>query len=199
MATAFVERCKTTYYAVRDAQMQRADEFAIGYDTDRAAYFDKIEPRVLYRDVMVSVAAELRAERAAERAEVEFWQDAERAHYAAWVDDALAEEVTEDITRLFRTRFLALVWSAVCRAASCGRCAGYTPAVRRGLAPSNGLADAPGPGARRGPDVATGRDRSGGRGPPGQVSPVDLPTPTSRPTSRRSPPCSPSSCLPPSS
>ncbi|MGW6035719.1 hypothetical protein ACWFOS_18895 [Gordonia terrae] len=160
MATAFVERCKATYYAVRDAQLQRADEFAIGYDTDRAAYFDKIETRVLYRDVMVSVAAELRAEKAAERAEVERWERAERDHFSVYIDDAVSDDLAEDITRLFRTRFLALVWSAVQRPR---RAVGVPVAPRRPAGFSRrALA------GRCGPDDLADRDQSDGRGPPAQ-------------------------------
>lgn len=74
MANAFVERCKASYYAARDAQMQRCDEYAVGYGTDRRDYFDRVEPRILYRDVVRAVALELRTEREAERADLERWQ-----------------------------------------------------------------------------------------------------------------------------
>ncbi|WP_431840488.1 hypothetical protein [Gordonia hongkongensis] len=171
MATAFVERCKATYYAVRDAQLQRADEFAVGYDTDRDVYFDKVEPRVRYRDVIVAVAAELRAERAAERAELEFWQRAEAEHFATYVDDAMTEVVTEDSAQLFRTRFLGAVWSAL----QLPRRAVSVPVARR---PSGRLSRrvpagrCSRPGGRRGADVLVGRARSGGRGPPRHHSPT---------------------------
>ncbi|WP_143707970.1 hypothetical protein [Gordonia terrae] len=175
MATAFVERVKASYYSERDAQLDRAEAYAIGYDRELDAFFTEVEPRVLYKDILARVAAELRAERAAERAELEFWQDAERAHYAAWVDDAAAEDVTEDITRLFRTRFLALVWSAVCRPR---RVVGV-PVARRplGVVSRRAAADrCTRPGGRRGPDVVADRDLSGGRGPPAGSSrhPPDL-------------------------
>ncbi len=116
MATEWVRRCVETYRELRDLQLVRADEYAIGYATDRAIYFDKVEPRITYRDVLVSVAAEIRAEREAERVEVEFWQTAEREHFAVWLDETVVDVVAEDASdATFRSRFAALVWSALAR------------------------------------------------------------------------------------
>ena len=199
MATAFVERCKATYYALRDAQLQRVDEFAVGYDTDRDVYFNKVEPRVRYRDVMVAVAAELRAERAAERAEVERWERAERGHYAVWVDDAMSDDITETTDVLFPTRLLAAVWSAVRRP----RRAVGVPAPRR---PSGHLSRrVPAGRGRRRVDIVASTSRSTaigqvGRGPPRRhVLPHTYSHHLSLPPRGKAPPCSLSYCSPHSS
>ncbi|WP_044506567.1 hypothetical protein [Gordonia sp. KTR9] len=165
MATAFVERVKASFYAERDAQLDRAEAYAIGYDRELAAFFEEVEPRILYKDILVRVAAEVRAERAAERTELEFWQRAEAEHFATYVDDAMTEVVIEDSAQLFRTRLLAAVWSAVQRPR---RVVGV-PAARRPIGGvSRGVpADrCPRAGGRVGFDGVADRDRSGGRGPP---------------------------------
>ncbi len=116
MATQFVERVKAAYYAMRDAQLARAEAWACGYEGDLALFYSEMEERVTYKAVMVAVAAELRAERVAERAEAEAWQTAEREHFAVWLDETLVDVATEDASdATFRSRFAALVWSALAR------------------------------------------------------------------------------------
>lgn len=114
MANSFVERCKQVYSELRDAQLQRAEAYAIGYDTELAMFYAEVEPRVLYHDVMISVASEVRAERDAEHAEYEMWVAREQAHYAPYVAEALMVVPDEDTSRLFKNRSAAMVYALVC-------------------------------------------------------------------------------------
>ncbi len=57
----FVQFCVDTYYALRDVQRARMESWCIGYDTEESIYFDKIERKVLYKDIIIACAREWRA------------------------------------------------------------------------------------------------------------------------------------------
>lgn len=57
----FVQFCVDTYYTLLNAQRERMESICLGYDTEEKIYFDKVEPKVLYKDVIIACAREWRA------------------------------------------------------------------------------------------------------------------------------------------
>lgn len=57
--------CGQNYWAERDPQLARVDAHAIGYDTDTRDYYDRIEPRVTFRRILIDTGREHRARKAA--------------------------------------------------------------------------------------------------------------------------------------
>ena len=133
MTSAYVTRCVETYRTMRDAQHLRAEAWACDYETDLALFYSECETKVTYKSVMIAVAAELRAEKADARAELERWQQAERDHYSVYVDETVVDEVAVELPERFLTRYAAVIWSALQRR--------MTPAGRRSPVAASSMSD----------------------------------------------------------
>ena len=60
--------CAANYWAERDPQIARADEYTSAYPgADQADYYARIEPQVMFRDILVQTGRERRAQLAAAR------------------------------------------------------------------------------------------------------------------------------------
>ncbi|ASZ75056.1 hypothetical protein FDI69_gp129 [Rhodococcus phage Trina] len=53
--TAWSKYCTEVYYSMRDAQLKRVEEWAIGYETEERFYYENIEPRITFKDVLISL------------------------------------------------------------------------------------------------------------------------------------------------
>ncbi|AXQ65153.1 hypothetical protein SEA_SCHMIDT_31 [Gordonia phage Schmidt] len=106
MANAFVEHCKAVYADLKAAQDARLEAWAVGYAGDESLFWEN-EDRVLYKDVLVAVAAEWRARKDAELAELEYWLAREAEFFAVELEPAEVELEAADAA-VFRTRSGAL-------------------------------------------------------------------------------------------
>lgn len=62
----WVRRCVSAYWDHRHPQLVRLEDYAKAYDADEHDYYERVEPRVTFKDTLIHQARELAAERAAE-------------------------------------------------------------------------------------------------------------------------------------
>lgn len=57
--------CGANYWAERSPQLDRIEAYAIGYDTEEREHYERVEPRVTFRNILIDTAREHRARQAA--------------------------------------------------------------------------------------------------------------------------------------
>lgn len=60
----WVRRCVGAYWDERGPQLDRIESYAVGHDADVADFYERVEPRVTFRDTLIAQSRELRADRA---------------------------------------------------------------------------------------------------------------------------------------
>ncbi|WP_336819803.1 hypothetical protein [Gordonia sp. MMO-8] len=64
-ANWYAAMCGANYWAAREPQLERAAEHAVGYETDEKDYYARVEPQIMFRQILIDTGLEHRARKEA--------------------------------------------------------------------------------------------------------------------------------------